>query len=143
MWKRPACQILSKALDISSVTAQVFPDLLKALAILSDTTVGRWKSEKGRISLDDEESYCLQFLSKTLLTIKRRLTGYIFKDILKYRDHQLELPIIMKSWLLQTHIHWRFQLVCMKVQAHSSLEPPLEYNQGQKPLRNQDLLGSF
>ena len=74
-------------MDISSVTAQVFSDLLKALAILSDTTVGRWKSEKGRISLDDEESYCLQFLSKTLLTIKRRLTGYIFKDILKYRDH--------------------------------------------------------
>ena len=28
----------------------------------------------------------------------------------------------------------------MKVQAHSSLEPPLEYNQNQKPLVNQ---GSF
>ena len=64
-----------------------------------------WKMEirKRPYILDGEESYCLQFLSKTLLTIKRRLTGYIFKDILKYRDHWLELPIIMKSWLLQTH----------------------------------------
>ena len=54
LWGRPTCQPLSKALDISSATA---PDLLKALAILSDTTVGRsavdwevlkpyWKSEK-------------------------------------------------------------------------------------------------
>ena len=27
--------------------------------------------------------------------------------------------------------YWRVQLVCKKVQAHSSLEPPLEYNQDQ------------
>ena len=39
--RRPACQTLSKALDISSVTAWVAPDLLKALAILSDATVRR------------------------------------------------------------------------------------------------------
>ena len=32
---------MSKALDISSATARVAPDLLKALAILSDTTVRR------------------------------------------------------------------------------------------------------
>ena len=32
---------LSKALDISSATARVVPDLLKALAFLSDTTVRR------------------------------------------------------------------------------------------------------
>ena len=29
---------------------------------------------------------------------------------------------------------WRVQLVCMKVQAHSYLEPQLENNQDQKPL---------
>ena len=57
LWKRQACQTLSKALDISSATTQVAQDLLKALAILSDTTVRRyavdwedlktyWKSEK-------------------------------------------------------------------------------------------------
>ena len=67
MWRRPACQSLSKALDISSATAQVVPDLLKALAILSDTTVRRsavdredlkpyWKSEKSHISLGDQQS---------------------------------------------------------------------------------------
>ena len=37
MSRRPACQTLSKALDISSATAQLAPDMLKALAILSDT----------------------------------------------------------------------------------------------------------
>ena len=37
--RRQACQTLSKALDISSATSQVAPDLLKAIAILSDTTV--------------------------------------------------------------------------------------------------------
>ena len=42
LWRRPACQTLSIALDISSVTAQVAPDMLKALvSILSDTTVRR------------------------------------------------------------------------------------------------------
>ena len=40
-WRRPACQALSKDLDISSVTAGVAAHLLKALAILSDTTAGR------------------------------------------------------------------------------------------------------
>ena len=55
--QRRACQTLSKALDISSASAPVAPDLFKALALLSDTTVRRsavdledlksyWKSEK-------------------------------------------------------------------------------------------------
>ena len=34
-------------------------------------------------------------------------------------------------------IYSRDQLVCMKVQAHSSVEPPLEYSQAQMPLMNQ------
>ena len=41
MWRRPACQALPKALNISSATAWVVPDLLKDLSILSDTTVRR------------------------------------------------------------------------------------------------------
>ena len=75
MWKRPACQILSNALDLTIATAQVAPDLLKALAILSDTTVRRsvvdredlkpyWKSEKGQISLGDQQSYYLQVFQR-------------------------------------------------------------------------------
>ena len=32
--------------------------------------------------------------------------------------------------------YWTIQLVCMKVQAHSSLEPPLEFNQDQMSLKN-------
>ena len=57
MWRRPACQTLSKASDISGATARVAPELLKTLAILSDTAMRRsvvdqedlkpyWKSEK-------------------------------------------------------------------------------------------------
>ena len=56
-WRRPACQTLSKALDVTSATARVAPDLLKALIILSHAIVRRsevdqedlkpyWKSEK-------------------------------------------------------------------------------------------------
>ena len=62
-------------MDISSATARVAPDLLKALAILSDTTVRRsavdredlkpyWKSEKGHISLGDQQSYYLQVFQR-------------------------------------------------------------------------------
>ena len=84
LWRRPACQTLLKALDISSATSQVAPDLLKDLAVLSDTTVRRsavdrkdlqpyWKSEKRPHFF--RWSTILQRLSKTLLITKRRLTG--------------------------------------------------------------------
>ena len=39
LWRRPACQTLSKVLNISGATARVATDLLKSLAILSDTTI--------------------------------------------------------------------------------------------------------
>ena len=39
--------------------------------------------------------------------------------------------------------YWIVQLVCKKVQAHSSLEPLLEYNQKQTPLTNYGSLWSF
>ena len=41
LWRRPICQTLSKALDMSSATARVAPDLLKIVAILSDRTTRR------------------------------------------------------------------------------------------------------
>ena len=41
LWRRWTCQVLLKAMNISSATARVAPDLLKALAIQSDTTVRR------------------------------------------------------------------------------------------------------
>ena len=71
MWRRLAFKTLSKALDVPSVRGQVAPDLLKILAILSDTTVIRsevdqkdlkpyWKSEKkGHITLGDQQFYYL------------------------------------------------------------------------------------
>ena len=41
LWRRPTSQTLSKALGISSATAWVATELLKALAILPDTNVKR------------------------------------------------------------------------------------------------------
>ena len=37
----------------------------------------------------------------------------------------------------------RAKLVCKKVQPHSSLEPPLKYNQDYMPLMNQGSLRPF
>ena len=60
---------------IKCATARVAPDLLKALAILSDTTVRRsavdqedlkwhWESEKDHISLGDQQFYYLQVFQR-------------------------------------------------------------------------------
>ena len=64
-----------KVLDISSATDWVAPDLLKALAILSDTTVRRfavdredlkpyWKSEKRSHFSRWQQSYYLQVFQR-------------------------------------------------------------------------------
>ena len=66
---------MSKALDKSSATTRVALDLLKALTILSDTTVKRsavdqedlkpyCKSEKGHISLGDQQYYYLHVFQR-------------------------------------------------------------------------------
>ena len=68
-----------------SATARVAPDLLKALAILSDATVRRsavdredlkpyWKSEKSLISLGWSTILLFTSFSKTLLNTERRLS---------------------------------------------------------------------
>ena len=74
MWRIPVWQALSKILDISSATAQVASDLLKPQAVLSDITARRstvdwedkpyWKSEKGHISLGDQQFYDLQVFQR-------------------------------------------------------------------------------
>ena len=84
LWIRPAWQ---KALDISSATARVVLDMLKVLAILSDTTVRRstvdqgnlkpyWKSEKRSHFSRWSEILLFTRFSKTFLTTERRLTGW-------------------------------------------------------------------
>ena len=86
LWRRPACQTLSIALDISSATARVARDLLKALAILSDTIVGRyavdqedlkpyWNSEKRPHFSRWSTILLFTSFSKILLTTKRRIAG--------------------------------------------------------------------
>ena len=73
-------------MDILSATAQVAPDLLKAVAILSDTPVRRsavdredlkpyWKLEKRPHFSRGSTILLFTSFSKTLLTTERRLTG--------------------------------------------------------------------
>ena len=69
LWRRPACQILWKGLDISNATAWV------TLAILSDTTVRKravdpeqlnhtGNQKKDHISLGDQQFYYLQVFQR-------------------------------------------------------------------------------
>ena len=75
LWSRRECKNLSKASDISSVTARVAPDLLNAVTILSDTTVRRFvvdgedihhtgNQKKGHISPGDPICYNLQVFQR-------------------------------------------------------------------------------
>ena len=77
--RRPACQTALKAVDISSATARVTPDLFKTIAILSDTTVRKsavdWEDLKPYGELENRlhfsrwsASLLFKGSSKTLLT---------------------------------------------------------------------------
>ena len=84
--------MMSKALDISSATTRVAPDLLKALTILSDTTVRRspvdqehlkpyWKSEKNATFF-----YVIKERKKMNRVVV--VSCRPFSNILKHRDPQ-------------------------------------------------------
>ena len=107
---------LSKALDISSATARVAPDLLKSPAILSDTTVRRsavdledlkpyWKSQKRPHFSKWSTIPIIYKLFKDHRKKTNRAVVFSSRDfpnILKYRDHKWKLPTIWKTRLLKT-----------------------------------------
>ena len=113
LWRRPTWQTLSNVLDISSATARVAPDLLKVLAILSSTTVGRsavlksyWKSEKRPHFSLINNAIIYKFFKD--LTNHRKKTNCAvvfscrpFPNILLYRDHWWNLRRIQKMRPLQ------------------------------------------
>ena len=155
MWRRPACQTLSKTLNIASAAVGVAPDLLKPLAILSDTTVRR-----SAVDRKDLDTFCKSEKRPHLSTI------LLFTSFFKgFTDHRKKTnrPVVFSCKPFPTFInkrppmtpsnnmenetpsetYWRVQLVCIKVQTQSSLEPPLEHNQNQTPLMIQGLLWHF
>ena len=68
-------------MDISSATAQVGPDLLKALAILSDTTVRR-----SVVDREDLKPYWKSEKKATFLkVINNSITYKFFKDFTNHR----------------------------------------------------------
>ena len=138
-------------MDISSAIYWVVPDLSKALAVLSDTTV-----RKSSVNQEDLKPYRK---SEKSTHFSRWSTSLLFTSFLKeYNNHrkkinwvvdfccrplspiviltgyQWDSPTIWKTILLQIY---KVQLVWMKVQANSSLELPSEHNQDQMPLANQ------
>ena len=90
--------------NLSSATARVAPELLKALVILSDTTVGRsavdqedlktyWKAEKKNTFLLGDQQFYYNFFKD--FTSNRKKTNRVlvfscrpFPSILQYRNHQ-------------------------------------------------------
>ena len=85
--KKTSIPNLVKSLECSIATPQVAPDVLKALAILSDTTVRRSVVDQEDLKLYWESKKRPHFsrwltillftgISKTLPTTERRLTGW-------------------------------------------------------------------
>ena len=158
MSRRPVCQILSKVMDISSATAWAAPNLLKGLTILSDTTVWRPAVDRENLKPYYKSEIRLHFsrwsaslsftsFSKTLLTTERRQTGCWFLAIGFSPTFLKKGPLIRPSNNLEnkspSDTYSRIQLVCMKVQVHTSLKPPLRYNQNQMLLIIQGSLWPF
>ena len=95
---------MSKALGISSATGQVAPDLLKALAILSDTTVRRSAVDREVLKLYRKSEKTPYFSSQSTILLftsfkdftnhkkkNNRATSYsyrLFSNIIKYRDYR-------------------------------------------------------
>ena len=102
-----------------------------------------WKSEKRTFLLMINNPIIYKFF-KVSKTTKRRLTGWQFLTVDVF-------PTFLNTGTTNKHssnlenknlsdTYWRVQSTCMKVQAHSSLEQQLEYNQHQMPFMNQDWL---
>ena len=122
--------------------------LLKALAILSDTTKPYWKSENWLHFFWWSTILLFISFSKTLLTTERRLTGrYVLAvdlspTFLNAVTTNIFMPLSLYQYLYTIIQHlsgtyWTVQPVYIKVQVHSSLEPALEYNQYLMPLMSQ------
>ena len=80
--------------------------------------------------------------SKTLLTAEKRLTGQYFLavDLSPTFLNTGTTDETFRQSGEQDSLSHLLKLVCKKAQAHSSLKPPLEYNQDQMFLTNHGLL---
>ena len=146
MWRRPACQTLSKALDILSATAGVTSDLLKALPTVRRSC--SWLRTPKTIREIRKTATFLQLVNNPIIyTFSKNFTNHRKKTnravaVGTFPQHSwIQGPPIKPSNNLEnkttSDTYWRVQLVRKKVQACSSSELSLEYNQVQKSLTNQ------
>ena len=108
--RKPACQILSKVLDISSASAQVALDLLKARPILSDTTV------RGSAIGREDLTPCWESEIRPHFSMWSNRVVIFNPKILQDRDRRCDLPTIWNKKFHKTHIEEFNQY--MKVQAN-------------------------
>ena len=140
MWRRPTCQGQSKALDISRAVAWVAPGISKA-----SSNFIRYNCEK--ICSWSKRPETILNIRKKAKVINKTIIYNFFKDFFNHRKKSFS-PTYLNAGTadavfnnlenkIPSDTYWRFQLVCTKVQAHSSSEPPLECNQDQMSLSNQ------
>ena len=139
-----------KCYSFSSTRPIVVPDLIKVLAIPSATDredlKPYCKSDKRPYFSRRSASLLFTSFPKTLLTIERKLTGQLFvaaelfpaflnsgstNETFQQSEKQESFQYILKS------------SAGMYESPEHSLEPPLKYNQDQKPLINQGYYDLF
>ena len=121
-WRRPACQTLSKVLDIPSATARVAQGLLKVLAILEIKTVRNHKLSNRKTTFSQMiNKHIIYKFFKDFANHKKKSKRVVvfsckpFPNIFKYKNPQSDPPTIWKASPSDTY--WKVQLVCVKVQA--------------------------
>ena len=98
LWSSPACQTVSKALDISTAKVWVAPDLLNVSSILSDTTLRRsavdqedlkpyFKSEKKQHS-SSQQSYYLKRLFKDFANHRKKTNRAVVFSCRPFMNNQ-------------------------------------------------------
>ena len=148
-----------KAWVMSKAKAQVVQSLLKIETILSDTTLLRsavnWE-DWNHTENQKEKPHFLRWItsllfisfSKSLIITERRLTGLLFLDIdFSPKRSWIQGPQTRPSNSLENKIppdtYWRVQLEYMKVQAHTSSQPPPGIQSGLGTLRKPKLIMTF
>ena len=95
--RKPACQTMLKALDISSALTWVASDQLKSLTILSDITVGRSAvHQEDPNYTEDQKGYVSRWSTSSLLFTSfsdhRIKTNTTLNDYTKTLHNQLKFP---------------------------------------------------
>ena len=122
------------------------PNTVKSLGYIkcySSSSPRPVKSHSTTIRYNCQKIYSWSRRPKTTLEIRNQKATFlldinnsiIYKFFKEFSNHRKKTNRVVNK--TPSDAYWRVQLVCKKVQAHSSLEPLLECIQNQTPLINQ------